>query len=135
MLRSALPIALATFLAMPLAAQSIRYDGIWAIGDPSACVEGRDHVNFAYRIQNGEMTGLESSCFMTNPVEVRDMSATLYDMDCAGEGETWTFRMMLMIDRDGALVRVTDGQALISPRCTGFAPGSIAPVPPAAPSK
>ncbi|GAB4271782.1 MAG: hypothetical protein Kow0013_24810 [Pararhodobacter sp.] len=81
------------------------------------------------------MTGLETACTMTNPVAVRGLNATLFDMNCAGEGETSSDRMMPMSDRDGASVRVTDGQTFVSPRCTGFAPVSISPAMPWMPLK
>jgi hypothetical protein len=60
----------------------------------------------------------ESECLLTNPVAVRDMGgAVLFDAQCAGEGETWTDRMMLMPGFEGGIVRVGPGFAVTYARC------------------
>ena len=52
----------------------------------------------------------ESACRLTNPVPVRDMlAATLYDMACSGEGETWMSRILLMPGFDSDLILAARG--------------------------
>lgn len=70
----------------------------------------------AIGVSGNEFRGVESLCRLSNPVAVRGMSATLYDADCAGEGETWNTRMMLMSTHDGLIV-VEDGSASRLKRC------------------
>jgi hypothetical protein len=59
----------------------------------------------ALAVQGDVFLGVESMCQLTNPVSVTGMSGILYDAECAGEGETWSKRMMLM--------RVPEGLAVI----------------------
>ncbi len=40
--------------------------------------------------------GIGHNCALTDPVEVRDMNATLYDAECSGEGQDYRERLMLM---------------------------------------
>jgi len=116
--------AVAAIVLLPLAAtaQDGMFEGDWAAGDPMACdVSGNDSINLALRIRGDVFRGLETECRMTNPVTVRDLGAMLYDMDCTGEGDRWSYRALLMIDRDGQLVLISDGSALIYPRCQAYA--------------
>ena len=46
----------------------------------------------------------EASCTFTNPVDVRDMRAVLYDAECVDQGENFTFRMMVLTRNDGILI-------------------------------
>lgn len=95
------------------------YDGLyrpdedWAAGWDCRTV-GMD--GGAIGVSGDAFRGVESLCRLTNPVAVRGMSATLYDADCAGEGETWNSRMMLMATRDGLIV-IEDGHASRLKRC------------------
>jgi len=43
----------------------------------------------------------ETSCQLSNPVNVRGMDAKLYDAECSGEGPTSEQRIMLMRPREG----------------------------------
>lgn len=108
-----------------------QFDGDWTIGNPAACAVGEDSTNFAFRIGGGEFRGLESRCRMTNPVTVRDLGAMLFDMECEGEGDRWSYRNFMMLDREGALVMINDGFVSILSRCEGAAAGGT----PAPPSK
>lgn len=110
-------------------AQTGPYDGDWTIGDPAACAVGMDNTNFAFRIADGQIRGVESACRMTNPVEIRGLGATLFDMECAGEGESWSYRNFLMIDRQGDLIMINDGDVSILSRCTGYSGGSAPATP------
>lgn len=108
-------------LATPALAQVDRFQGDWATGNPDACVLGMDHADFAIRIAGDTMFGIESTCRLTNPVTVRDLTAILFDAQCSGEGDTWTGRRLLMIDSDGALVYLSEGYAQVMPRCRAMA--------------
>lgn len=50
----------------------------------------------AISIKGDELHGIESLCRLVKPTSVNNMDAVLYDMECAGEGEEWTERVMLM---------------------------------------
>ncbi len=71
----------------------------------------------AVAIQGDRLRGVENNCLLTNPVDVRGMSATLYDAECSGEGETYTERLMLMKGYDGGVVVIRDGWASDWARC------------------
>lgn len=108
--------------ALTASAQDGQFDGDWATGDPMACdTSGGDVVNFALRIRGDVFRGMETECRMTNPVTVRDLGAIVFDMECSGEGDSWGYRALFMIDRDGQLVLISDGSALIYPRCVAHA--------------
>ncbi|MFN3991313.1 MAG: hypothetical protein ACK4IU_00210 [Tabrizicola flagellatus] len=70
----------------------------------------------ALMIRDGQFHGVESLCRLTNPVEVRGMSAVLYDAECDGEGESYSYRMMLMRVPEG-LAMVQDGHVSLLERC------------------
>ncbi|PLX43828.1 MAG: hypothetical protein C0605_03590 [Hyphomicrobiales bacterium] len=71
----------------------------------------------AIRITGDHFEGVESSCQMTNPTTVRDMGAHLYDLMCSGEGETYSYRLMLMRADDGGLYLITKGGAVHWQKC------------------
>ncbi|WP_243730874.1 hypothetical protein [Rubellimicrobium sp. CFH 75288] len=72
----------------------------------------------AVRIAEGEFHGIGAVCEMTNPVDVLDMDATLYVMECEGGGETWTERAMLMRAAEGdAVFVIWNGYAFRYERC------------------
>lgn len=98
--------------------EALQYSGDWTAGDASACMVFSDHANFAYRITDGVLLGLESGCEMLNPVAVRDMSAVLFDMQCTGEGDTWAYRALFLLNGPDELVYVRDQYTQILTRCT-----------------
>jgi hypothetical protein len=55
----------------------------------------------ALRIAEGVVTGVDSRCRMTEPVDILDLDATLYVMQCEGEGMEWSERAMLMQPAEG----------------------------------
>ncbi len=70
------------------------------------------------KISDSIFYGVEVECFMTDPTEVSEMDAMLYQMQCSGEGETWTERAMLMPDaEDGGLYMIWKGYAFRYDRC------------------
>ena len=50
----------------------------------------------AVGVMNGNLHGVENDCKLTNPTNVRGMDAILYDAVCSGEGEQYSYRLMLM---------------------------------------
>lgn len=94
------------------------YDGIYQPAGMSWSCKRADigMDGGAMAVQNGSFYRIESVCKMTNPVTVRGMNATLFDAVCTGEGESYSFRMMLMKTGDG-LVFVEDGYATTLRRC------------------
>ena len=107
MIRLAFALALLPGLA---AAQS--FDGIYQSG---GCTAGVSDSRLS--IEGDSIRFWESSCQLKNPVAVRDMNgATLFDVTCSGEGETWSYRALLMQGNEG-LIMVRDGYAFTYPRC------------------
>ena len=87
------------------------FDGIYRPDQPFA--EGWDCQSVgqeggALSVQGDIYTGVENQCRLTNPVQVTGMDAVLYDAECAGEGETYSYRLMLMRLPDGIAV-IQDG--------------------------
>ena len=93
------------------------FDGVYRQTATSDCT----HIGMdggALQIADGVLTGVESSCQMLRPVNVRDMGATLYDMECEGEGDTWIDRALMMEAADGGLIMVWRGYAFKYDRCS-----------------
>lgn len=121
LIRQAIFPVLLVLLPLPAPAQDSAFDGDWAAGDPMLCdMSGGDSENFALRIRGNRFLGLETECRMTNPVTVPGIGGVLHDMECTGEGDSWSYRAFFMIDRDGQLVMISDGSALTYPRCEGY---------------
>ena len=102
--------AAAAFAAFPALAES-PYDGLYvATGvEGWTCEPGEVGMEFgALAIEDGVLKGLENTCQLTNPTQVRGMVATLYDANCTGEGETYSYRLMLMKSDNGVYV-IDDG--------------------------
>lgn len=113
-------LALALMSGAAIAQTSVQpgdFAGDWTLGNPNACVLSRDSENFALRIENGALLGLESRCEMRDPEQVRGMAALLFDMACSGEGETWSYRALFMQSDPDTLVFLQDGFAQVLTRC------------------
>ena len=107
----------AIMLVWPGLACATPYDGVYKQTANAECaLVGVD--GGALEIREGIFYGVEMQCLMTRPVNVVDMEATLYDMQCSGEAERWTERAMLMkpADSDG-LIMVWNGYAFRYDRC------------------
>ncbi|QBF34040.1 hypothetical protein [Thalassococcus sp. S3] len=108
-------------LALGTAAQAgpYPYDGLyrpdadWAEGwdCQSVGIDGG-----ALAVRGGQFFGVENTCTLSNPTQIRDMDATLYDATCTGEGMTSTERLMLMRLPDGLAV-IRDGSVAQLRRC------------------
>lgn len=62
---------------------------------------------------------LDTWCTLENPVDIRNMNATLYDATCfvSGYGSGQHYRVLLGASRDGGLMVVFDDFAFTLPRC------------------
>lgn len=93
------PLLLAALLA-PSAAPALPWDGTYRPSEEADCGKVGEEGG-AIRVAEGVLQGIGASCRMTEPVDVLDLDATLYVMECEGEGKTWTERAMLMKAAEG----------------------------------
>lgn len=106
-------------LFTPFAAMAGPFDGLyrpnfdWAESWDCTSV-GMD--GGAMAIDGDTLSGIDNPCTLSDPVEVRGLSAVLYDLTCAGEGEPYSQRAMIMTHPFGVYV-ITDGQVLDWLRC------------------
>ena len=90
-------------LAWPIIAET-PFDGLYvATGvDGWTCEPGEVGMEFgALAIRDDKLWGLENTCDLTNPTNVRGMAGVLYDAECSGEGETYAYRLMLLKGETG----------------------------------
>ncbi len=126
MIRSLL---LAAVLAAPSGVLALPWDGTYRLSEDADCDRVGEEGG-ALRIGEGVLTGVESTCRMSEPVDVLDLDATLYTLDCEGEGESWTERVMLMKAAEGdAIFILWRGYAFRYDRCDGEAPEASAEEP------
>ena len=98
------------------------FDGVYKQNANAECaLVGVD--GGAIEIREGIFYGVESECRMTRPVNVVDMDAVLFTMQCSGEGTSWTERAMLMKPaqadegKPDGLIMVWDGYAFVYEGC------------------
>lgn len=111
-------MALAMVLANPALGQESAtfYDGFWGVGDLPECIDDSGGFSTcpAISIFQGVLSGFESTCAMKFHSDVPAFESMLiYDLDCRGEGETWTSRALFMLDLDGRLNILDDQGARI----------------------
>ena len=63
---------------------------------PAQLLLGQLLVEVALEVADERLTAVDNSCTLTEPVEIRDMQAVLYDANCSAEGEETGGRIMLM---------------------------------------
>jgi hypothetical protein len=93
------PFLLAAALA-PSLASALPWDGTYRLGEDADCDRVGEEGG-SLRIEEGVLQGVESTCRMTDAVDVLNLDATLYVMECEGEGQSWTERAMLMKAAEG----------------------------------
>lgn len=71
----------------------------------------------AIRIEDAVFYGAGATCQMTDPVDIRDMDAALFDFVCERDEAIWTSRFFLSLADDGGLIVVSDGFAFKYDRC------------------
>ena len=99
------------------------YDGVYKQAANAECamigVDGG-----AVRIADGIFYGVEVECRMADPVNVLDMDALLYTMQCSGEDQVFSERAMLMNKAEGnGIIMDWDGYAFVYDRCPE--PGAV----------
>ena len=101
----------------PVFAWAGPFDGVYKQTANAECsLVGADGGSL--KIEENIFYGVEVECRMTSPIDIVDMEATLYDMQCTGEGSTWTERAMLMADaQSDGIYMVWDGYAFRYDRC------------------
>ena len=93
------------------------YDGVYKQTANAECSQvGADGGSL--RISEGIFYGVEVECRMTKPVDINDMDATIYTMECSGEGALWSERAIVMADaEDKGIYMIWDGFAFRYDRC------------------
>ncbi len=104
-------------LLVPATTSAGPYDGVYKQTANAECaLVGLD--GGALKIEESIFYGVEVECRMTRPVDITDMNATLYQMECSGEGQTWTELAMMMPDADGTgIYMIWGGYAFRYDRC------------------
>ena len=121
------PFLLALLLCVPGLARALPWDGTYRLSEEADC-DRIGEEGGALRIEGGVLTGVGSSCRMTEPVDVLDLDATLYVMECVGEGESWTERAMLMDAAEGdGIFLLWRGYAFRYDRCLEEGPKDETP--------
>ncbi|WP_296644725.1 hypothetical protein [Roseinatronobacter sp.] len=114
-------VASITILHASVSVASVeRFDGDYSYSEtpPNKCViTGADVENAGFRISGGTYFGIELTCQLTNPVNIRGMNAILFDLQCQGEGMEWEERILLQILRDGRLLKAYENWASIHHPC------------------
>lgn len=113
------PLLLAALLVAPTLAPALPWDGTYRLSKDADCDRVGEEGG-ALRIAEGVLTGVGSTCRMTEPVDVLDLGATLYVMQCEGEGQEWTERAMVMKTAEGdGIFLMWQGYAFRYDRCEG----------------
>ena len=108
---------------VPGLAWATPYDGVYKQAANAECsLVGVD--GGAIEVRDGIFYGVEAECRMTRPVNVLEMDATLYTMQCSGEDQIWTERAMLMkpaanpdTGEKSGLIMIWDGFAFVYESC------------------
>lgn len=102
---------------LPTVAAADTFDGTYKQAANADCANiGAD--GGALRIADGIFYGVEVECRMTQPVDVLQMDATLYIMQCSGEDQVWSERAMLMNAAEGdGIIMVWNGYAFAYDKC------------------
>lgn len=108
-------VALAATLGLPGMGQAQDMDGLYKATPEADCdvADGEGLI----AIEDDVFRGFESTCRMTNPLEVRGMDATLYDFVCTAGATVWEERAIVVEGAAGELILVWDGYAFAYPAC------------------
>jgi hypothetical protein len=118
--RGLVRLALA-IIGVPTCMMAGPFDGVYKqIANAECALVGVD--GGALEIKDAIFYGVNVECRMTDPVDVVDMDATLYTMQCSGDGTVWTERAMVMdtAAKDG-IIMVWNGYAFVYERCADSA--------------
>jgi len=95
------------------------YDGLYRPNYDVAAAWDCERIGVdggALAIEDDKLMGVETTCTLSDPVEVRDMDGVLYDASCSSEGEAYGQRIMLLAHEFGVYV-IRDGVVLDWLRC------------------
>ena len=108
-------LVVCTLVAFPAAAGP--FDGIYKQAANAECaLVGVD--GGSVRIADDIFYGVEVECRMSNPVNVMEMDALLYTMQCSGEDQVFTERAMVMDKaQDDGIIMIWNGYAFVYDRC------------------
>ena len=111
-------------LALPNVAFAGPFDGVFKqVANADCGLVGVD--GGALEIKDDIFYGVEMQCRMTRPVNVTDMDATLYTMQCSGGDQVWTERALLMQNKQKpGLIMVWNGYAFVYDQCDTSAPAA-----------
>lgn len=114
---TATSLPLAGICLLPVLASATPFDGTYRQSANADCsLVGVDGGSL--KIADDTFYGVGMECDMTEPVNVLDMDAELYTMQCSGEDEAWTERAMLMNSAEGdGIIMVWNGYAFRYDRC------------------
>ncbi|AZV77651.1 hypothetical protein EBB79_06925 [Parasedimentitalea marina] len=101
----------ATGFAAPFDGLYTSVDGTWSCNPEDLGMDGG-----VLGIQGAYLHGLENTCELTKPTSIRGMDAVLFDAQCSGEGEQYSYRVMIMRHEEG-LYLVQDGLVADWRRC------------------
>ena len=99
---------LACSIAPAAMAQDLDFEGLWRSNPTTDCAYTGGEGT-ALKVEDDVLYGVENQCRMSRPVDVRDMDAILFDMECEGEAENFVERAMFMGATDGGLYLIWDG--------------------------
>ena len=108
-------ILIATFVSTFLEGQAIAqpfYVGFW-VADPETCA----YPEFMLEITETTYFGYEDTCELTNPVNIRDMDAILFDAVCHGEGGNKTSRLMIAVEGENQIMLHQHGFTTLLETC------------------
>ena len=114
-MRLALGGALTLAMAGAATADPTPFDGHYRQNVADLCVVQDDTSTI--QIEDHEFWAGGNSCKMSNPVNVLDMNAMLYDMSCTSDDDTWLARAFFSRAADGGLIIVWDGYAFRYDAC------------------
>ncbi|WP_211643116.1 hypothetical protein [Loktanella sp. SALINAS62] len=110
-------IAVTGLCLIALPATGGPYDGTFKQAANAECdLVGVD--GGSVRIADGIFYGVELQCRMSDPVNVLEMDALLYTMECSGDDQMFTERAMVMDKaEDDGIIMVWNGYAFVYDRC------------------
>ncbi len=115
MSRSAIVVA----LLLPVAAAAGPFDGLYRPNYDWASAWDCTSVGIdggALAVEGETLRAVDNSCTLTDPVDIRDMEAVLYDAACTGAAGASEGRIILMLHDFGIYV-IRDGFVLDWIRC------------------
>lgn len=114
---SAPSYAFISFAILPAIGLAGPYDGVYKqVANAECSLVGVD--GGSVKIADGIFYGVETECRMTRPVDIDNMDATIFTLECSGGGQVWSERAVVMNDAaEPGLYMIFDGYAFRYDRC------------------